>query len=52
LNYVHAGIFNKKAVADSALELIGISGSHFASSDPLELLLYYRSLEKDVSGRD
>jgi hypothetical protein len=52
LNYVHTGVFNKKTVADSAFELIGISGSQFASSDPLELLLYYRSLEKDVPGRD
>jgi hypothetical protein len=51
MNHVHSGIFNKKAVADSAFELLRMSGSQYASADPEKLLLYYRSLEKDIQGK-
>ncbi len=48
MNHVHAGIFSKKAIADSAYDLLTISGLQFTSTDPEKLLLFYRSLEKDA----
>ena len=48
MNHVHAGIFNKKTVADSAYDLLTISGLQFSSEDAYKLLLYYRSLGKGI----
>jgi len=47
MNHVHSGMLSKKAVADSAFDLLSITGLPFASDDPEELLKYYRSLEKN-----
>jgi hypothetical protein len=48
MNHVHAGMFSKKAVADSACDLLNLSGLKFPEPDPERLLLYYRSMEKDA----
>ncbi|OFY64861.1 MAG: hypothetical protein A2V64_04075 [Bacteroidetes bacterium RBG_13_43_22] len=48
MNHVHAGLFTKKAVADSAYDLLSISGLKFPEPDQEKLLLYYRSMEKDA----
>jgi hypothetical protein len=47
MNHVHKDIFEKKDVAYAADRLLFIKGDHFRSKDPRELLLYYRSLEKE-----
>ena len=47
LNWVHLGIFEKKPVNISASELLEYAGITFASKDPVELLLYYRAMEKN-----
>ena len=46
LNMVHTGIFEKKPVDVSASELLENTGRSFKSKEPLNLLLYYRDLEK------
>ncbi len=51
MNHVHAGIFDKQAVADAAHDLLTISGMLFSSNDPGKLLLHYRSLDKSLSER-
>jgi len=48
LNYVHQNIFNKIPVAKSANELLEENGADLISEDPVELLLYYRKLEKET----
>ena len=47
LNYIHLEIFEKKPVDVSALELLKDTGTTFHSKDPVELLLYFRALEKN-----
>lgn len=47
LNYVHNGIFEKKPVEVSASGLLENSGVVVGSKDPLDLLLYYRMMEKN-----
>ncbi len=46
LNMVSSAIFEKKHVTESAFELLKIEGHKINSADPLELLFYYRHLEK------
>jgi hypothetical protein len=46
LNFVHPDVFDKKPVDISALELLELKGINPGLKDPLDLLLYYRSLEK------
>jgi hypothetical protein len=46
LNLVHIEIFEKKPVDVSASELLENTGINFKSKEPLNLLLYYRELEK------
>ena len=46
LNLVHKEIFEKKPVDISASELLEKTGISFKSEKPLDLLLYYRSMEK------
>jgi hypothetical protein len=46
LNYVHQSIFEKKPVPVSAAELLEITGFSFRSAEPLDLLLFYRDLER------
>ncbi|MDO9339203.1 MAG: glycosyltransferase family 2 protein [Bacteroidales bacterium] len=46
LNLVHIEIFEKKPVDVSASELLENTGIDFISKEPLNLLLYYRELEK------
>ncbi len=48
LNFVHSELFEKKPVDVAAGELLSIRGDNFESTEPLELLLYYRKLEKNV----
>jgi hypothetical protein len=45
LNYTHLEIFEKKPVDVSALEFL--EASAFRSKDPVELLLHFRSMEKN-----
>jgi len=47
LNYVHSDFFGKKPVAVSASELLKAKGISFDSNETIDLLLYYRSLEKN-----
>ena len=47
LNYVHQDFYEKKPVNISAFELIESNGITPESEDPLYLLQYYRSLEKN-----
>jgi hypothetical protein len=46
LNYVHGKIFEKKPVEVAASGLLKIKGIIFESEEPLDLLLYYRRMEK------
>ncbi len=46
LNNVHAGYFEKKKVEVSACELLETIGIKLGSSDPAELLHYYRKMER------
>ena len=47
LNNVHVEFFDKKPVDVSASELLETRGLIFDSKEPLDLLLYYRTLEKN-----
>lgn len=47
LNLSHESFFRKKAVAESAKELLTEKGIHQESDDPLFLLQYFRRLEKE-----
>ena len=46
LNFVHADYFEKKPVETAASEMLELREDSFKSGDPMELLLYFRSLEK------
>jgi hypothetical protein len=48
LNFAHAGDFEKRAVELAASDLLELRGDSFKSKEPLELLLYYRRLEKNI----
>jgi len=48
LNYVHTDFFEKKPVDVSASELLKARGMSFDSKETIDLLLYYRSLEKNI----
>ncbi len=48
LNIVHLNFFEKKPVDISASELLSASGRIFESKEPLDLLLYFRTLEKNA----
>jgi len=48
LNYVHLNIYNKIPVDKSANELLEENGADLISEDPVELLHYYRKLEKET----
>lgn len=48
LNYIHSGYMNKMPVAECATELLkNTANVEFSSEAPLDLLEYYRSLEKE-----
>ena len=47
LNYIHSDFFRKKPVDISALELLEARGISFDSKEIIDLLLFYRSMEKD-----
>jgi hypothetical protein len=47
LNHVHSGIYDKKSVLIAASELFKERGLHLKPDDPVALLNYYRSLERD-----
>ena len=47
LNYVHLDYFEKKPVEISASELLEKTGLDFKSTDPVNLLLHYRSMERN-----
>jgi len=47
LNHVHSEIYEKKPVTVVACELLQEKGIKLKSDDPVSLLLYYRSLERD-----
>jgi glycosyltransferase involved in cell wall biosynthesis len=49
LNYVHQEYFEKKPVEVSASELLGLIGGSIISDDPVVLLRYFRSLEKNIN---
>ena len=46
LNFVHQDFFEKQPVDISALELLKIIGESPGSKAPIDLLLYYREMEK------
>ena len=46
IHFVHLEIFEKRPVNVSALELLKNIDITFESKDPVELLLYYRGMEK------
>jgi hypothetical protein len=47
LNFVHLNFFEKKPVDISAIELLDLTGGSPAPKTPVDLLLYYRHLEKN-----
>jgi hypothetical protein len=47
LNHVHTGFFEKSKVEISASELLMNSGIIFESKQPMDLLLYFRAMEKN-----
>jgi glycosyltransferase involved in cell wall biosynthesis len=47
LNYVHQDFYEKKPVDISAVELLEMNNINSESNESIELLLYYRSLEKN-----
>lgn len=47
MNFVHQDLMRKKPVAEAASELLNEAGYDFKSGDPVILLGYYRSLEKE-----
>jgi hypothetical protein len=47
LNKVHIEFFEKRPVDTSAIELLFNTGITIKSKEPIDLLLYYRSLEKN-----
>ncbi len=47
LNFTHAGFFEKSLVDLAAAELLEIRGIKFEKKEPVDLLLYYRQLEKE-----
>ncbi len=48
LNFVHSELFQKQPVVISASALLEIIGTDLKTEDPVELLKYYRKLEKSV----
>jgi hypothetical protein len=48
LNFVHKDLFEKVPVEIAAYELLEITGIRFESKKPLDLLLYYRRMEKEL----
>jgi hypothetical protein len=48
LNHIHSGYFEKKPVEISAFELLDMRGIGIRSEEPLDLLLHYRKLEKNI----
>jgi hypothetical protein len=48
LNFAHSGFLEKRPVDIAASELIEARGIIVESKDPLDLLLYFRSLEKNL----
>lgn len=48
LNYVHHGVFKKQPVAVSARELLRESGIVIDSDEAVDLLLFYRQMEKEA----
>ena len=48
LNFSHTGYFDRKPVDLAASELLGARGITIDSKEPLDLLLYYRSMEKNA----
>jgi hypothetical protein len=49
LNFVHAEMFEKQPVAESAVALLTITGQKINSEDPRELLIYFRKMEKVIN---
>jgi hypothetical protein len=47
MNHVHNQFFQKQPVAATASELLNVLGIQFLSNEPVELLLFYRKLEKE-----
>jgi hypothetical protein len=47
LNFVHLDFFEKKPVEISAIELLELTVGSPASKTPVDLLLYYREMEKN-----
>jgi hypothetical protein len=47
LNYVHLNLYTKKSVNSAALELLQLNCVIPDSKEPLDLLLHYRSMEKN-----
>jgi hypothetical protein len=52
LNFVHLEIYNKKPVDISAVELLKNIGITLESTNIVEILLYYRSMEKKVVNKN
>jgi hypothetical protein len=48
LNHVHKEFFEKRPVDVSASELLENNGIVFESKEPVDLLLYYRAMEKST----
>ncbi len=49
LNFIHKNFFEKRPVNVAAAELLDVLGMTFESNEPLDLLLFYRSLERATS---
>jgi len=52
MNSVHPNLFPKRPVADSALELLGLSGYSLNTTEPEEILRFYRDLERPGYAQD
>jgi hypothetical protein len=49
LNYISTGMFEKQPVSEAALMLMRTAGNKISHATPLELLEYYRSLERGIN---
>jgi hypothetical protein len=48
LNHAHMELYEKRSIEESASELLKITGKELLTKDPLGILIYYRTLERDT----
>jgi hypothetical protein len=46
MNHIHKDVHEKQDITEAAFRLLSLTGQKLGTTDPLDLLIYYRSLEK------